>query len=162
MHKTSSGENGMTLVETMCATLIMAFGLLAMCQALVFSVMVSKSYGRDATQATAAAHDKMQELTGLQFADTTTNVSLAAPYPTNGVGLRAGGSIPPAGAVTGYVDYVNFSGVRTNQADSAYTRQWQIIDDAANIKRIIVAVTSNRSFRTGEAPSTTLVTCKTR
>ncbi len=162
MHKTSSGESGMTLVETMIATLIMAVGLLALTQALVFSVVVSKSYGRDATRATAAAHDKMQELTGLQFTDTTTNVTVAAPFPANGVGLTAGGSIPPAASVAGYVYYLDNAGTRTNQAAAACTRQWQIVNDAANIKKIIVVVTSNRSFRNGVAPSTTLVTYRTR
>ncbi len=162
MHKISSGGSGMTLVETMIAMLILAVGLLAMTQALVFSVAISKTHGRDATKATASANDKMQELTGLQFTDTTTNVTVAAPFPANGVGLTAGGSIPPAGSVTGYVDYLDFAGTRTTQAAAAYTRQWQIIDDAANIKRIVVAVTSNRSFQNGVAPSTILVTCKTR
>ena len=162
MHRISSCESGMTLVETMAATLILATGLLAMTQALVFSVVYSKAYGRDATQATAAAHDKMQELTGLQFADTTTNVTVAAPFPANGVGLSAGGGIPPASSVAGYADYLDTAGARTTQAAAAYTRQWQIVDDAANLKRIIVVVTSNKSFRKGAAPSTTLVTCKTR
>ncbi len=162
MHKISSCESGMTLVETMIALLILAFGLLAMTQALVFSVAISKTYGRDATKATASANDKMQELTSLQFTDTTTNITVTAPFPANGVGLLAGGSIPPAGTANGYVDYLDFSGTRTTQAAAAYTRQWQIIDDGANIKRIIVVVTSNRSFKNGVAPSTTLVTCKTR
>ncbi len=162
MKEAPSGESGMTLVETMCATLILAFGLLAMSQALVFSVLISKSYGRDATEATAAAHDKMQELTGLQFTDTTTNLTVAAPYPSNGVGLSAGGSIPPAAEAAGYVDYINFAGVRTAQTGAAFTRQWQIVNESANLKRIMVTVTSNRSYRNGEAPATTLVTYKTR
>ncbi|HYK90659.1 MAG TPA: prepilin-type N-terminal cleavage/methylation domain-containing protein [Acidobacteriota bacterium] len=161
MHRELPDERGMTLVETMIAVLILLAGLLAMAQVLAFSVVASKTFGRDATKATALAHDKMEELTGLQFSDTTTNVTVAAPFPSNGVGLTAGGAVPPAAAITGYADYIAANGTRTTATAALYTRQWQIINDSANLKRIIVSVTSNRSFRLGRAPSTTAVTLKT-
>ena len=162
MRRDLSDDRGMTLVEAMIAMLILLFGLLAVAQVLVFSTVASKTYGRDATKATAAAHDKMEELTGLPFADMTTNITVAPPYPANGVGLSAGGSIPPAAPAAGYCDYLDLSGVRTTAAAAAYTRQWQVIDDSATLKRIVVAVTSNKSFRYGTAPSTTAVTYKTQ
>ncbi len=155
-----SDQSGMTLVECIIALFILLIGLLAMAQVLAFSVVASKTYGRDSTKATAAAHDKMQELTGLEFTDTTTNVTVAPPFPATGVGLTAGGSIDPSSPVTGYVDYVDLSGVRTTAGAAAYTRQWQIINDSATVMRIIVVVTSNKSFQYGAAPSTTLVTYK--
>jgi Tfp pilus assembly protein PilV len=161
MHKNLPDEGGMTLVETMIATLILGVGLLAITQALTFSVVASKVYGHHAMQATAAARDKMQELTGLKFADTTANVTVAAPFPTNGVGLTAGGSILPSSSVAGYIDYIDAAGVRTTQSAAAYTRRWQILNDDTSLKRIIVVVTSNKNYRNGSAPSTTLVTYKT-
>lgn len=161
-HSDLPDESGMTLVECMIALLILLFGLLALAQVLAFSVVASKTYGRDATKATASAHDKMEELTTLKFTDTTTNVTVAPPFPANGVGLTAGGSIPPAAPVAGYVDYLDATGARTTAASAAYTRQWQIINDASNLKRIIVAVTSNKSFNYGIAPNTTVVTYKTQ
>ena len=161
MHRDLSDESGVTLVEAMIAMLILLFGLLAVAQVLVFSTVASKTYGRDATKATAAAHDKMEELAGLQFADTTTNLTVAAPFPANGVGLTAGGSIPPADPAAGYCDYLDLAGVRTTAGAAAYTRQWQIINDSTTLKRIVVSVTSNRSFNYGVAPSTTAVTYKT-
>ncbi len=162
MHRNQSDDSGMTLIETMIAMVILLFGLLSMAQILAFSVVASKTYGRDSTKATAAAHDKMEELTSLSFSDTTTNVTVASPYPANGVGLTAGGAIPPNDPAGGYSDYLNLTGARTTAEDAAYTRQWQIINDTATVKRIIVAVTSKKSFRYGIAPVTTVVTYKSQ
>ena len=133
-----------------------------MAQALAFSVVASKTYGRDSGLATASAHDKMDELIGLAFDDTTTNLTTNPPYASNGAGLTAGGSIYPADPVAGYSDTLNIAGARTTSAaDVAYTRQWQIIDESATSKKILVSVRSNKSFKYGIAPSTTLVTQKT-
>jgi Tfp pilus assembly protein PilV len=162
MNRQMNDENGMTLVESMMAILILLFGLLSMAQVLAFCVMGSKTYGRDAGKTTASAHDKMEELSGLRFADTATNVTVAPPYPANGVGLTAGGTVYPATPVAGYSDYLNTTGNRTTAASAAYVRQWQIVNESATTKRIIVSVRSSRSFRNGTAPSTTLVTKKTQ
>ncbi len=162
MHEAMENESGMTLVETMIAILVLLFGLLAGAQVLTFCVMASKTYGRDAGKATASAHDKMEELSGLQFADTSTNVTVAPPYPTGGTGLSAGGSIYPSAAVAGYSDYLDSSGSRTTSGNALYRRQWQIINESATSKKIIVTVSSVKSFRNGTAPSTTLVTQKTQ
>ncbi len=155
-----STERGFTLIEAMIAILIMLCGLLAIGQILTFCLVASKTYGRDATRATTFAHDKMEELTGLGFTDTTTNVTVAAPFTTDGVGLTQGGSVPPATPATGYSDYLDISGARTAAEGAAYTRQWQIIDDSTGLKRVIVTVTSNKTFRYGSAPATTMVTFK--
>ncbi len=161
MSRGISDESGMTLVESMIAMLVLLFGLLALAQVLAFSVVASKTYGRDATKATAYAHDKMEELTNLSFSDTTTDVTVAPPFPATGVGLTAGGSVDPSAPVSGYVDYLDMAGVRTTAGSAAFTRQWRIINESAHLMRIIVAVTSNRSFQNGTAPSTTAVTYKT-
>ena len=155
--------SGLTLVETLIALVILSAGLLSLAQVLAFSVAASKTHGRDATKATASAHDKMEELIALQFDDTSTNLTVAPPFTNDGAGLTAGGSIPPAEPVEGYVDYLDTAGNRINDANAAFTRQWQIIDDAggADMKRIIVNVTSNRSFAIGERPTTTILTEKT-
>jgi Tfp pilus assembly protein PilV len=161
MNRGLKDESGMTLVESMMAIVILLVGLLTMAQVLAFGVIASKTFGRDAGKTTASARDKMEELTGLRFSDTTTNVTVTPPYPTNGVGLTAGGSIYPSSPVAGYSDYLDMLGGRTPGTGAAYTRQWQIINDAANVKRIIVSVTSNKSFKYGTAPSTVIVTQKT-
>ena len=161
MTQETKNEAGMTLVESMMAIVILLFGLMTMAQVLAFCVMGSKTHGRDSGKATASAHDKMEELMGLQFADTTTNVTVAPPYPATGVGLTAGGSIHPSTPVTGYADYLDAAGARTTSGAALYTRQWQIVNESATSKRIMVSVRSNRSFRVGIAPLTVLVTQKT-
>ena len=163
MNRKLFDESGMTLVEALIAILILLAGLLAMAQALTFSVVASKTHGRDATKVTASANDKMQELKILEFDDITTDITVNPPYPATGTGLTAGGSVSPADPVAGYVDYLDASGARTAAGEALFTRQWQIIDDpaGAELKRIIVSVTSNRSFRMGTPPSTTIVTEKT-
>jgi Tfp pilus assembly protein PilV len=159
MRKKSSAESGFTLVETLIAILIFTAGLLSLAQVLTFTVMASKTHGQDAAKITAAAHDKMEELTNLDFTDTTTNLTVDPPYTTDGVGLTEGGSIPPTTPAAGYVDYLDASGARTTADNAVFTRQWQIIDDTTftDLKRILVNVTANRSFEVGENPSTTLV-----
>ena len=164
MRNKICSDSGFTLVESLLAVLILTAGLLSLAQVLTFTVMASKTYGQDAAKATAAARDKMEELTNLDFADTTTNVTVNPPYPSDGVGLTEGGSIPPADPQNGYVDFLDSTGARTDSANAVFTRQWQVIDDTtfADLKRIIVTVTSDRSFEVGEHPATTLVTERAR
>jgi prepilin-type N-terminal cleavage/methylation domain-containing protein len=154
-------ESGMTLVESMIAMVILLVGLLGLAQVLTLGVIASKAYGRDAGLATAAARDKMEELVGLSFDDTSTNLTTSPPFSSNGVGLTAGGSIYPADPVAGYSDQLDSSGSRTSTASAAeYVRQWRIVNDSATLKTISVSVRSAKSFRYGTAPSTTLVTHK--
>jgi prepilin-type N-terminal cleavage/methylation domain-containing protein len=153
-------ENGMTLVESMIAILILTVGLLTMAQVLAFSIMASKTHGRDAGKTTAAAQEKMEELVGLRFSDTTTDVRVSPSNLTGGTGLTAGGSVYPSDPVQGYADYIDLTGNRISDSDAAYTRQWQITNNSATLKTISVSVTSNKSFQYGTAPSTVLITQK--
>jgi prepilin-type N-terminal cleavage/methylation domain-containing protein len=121
MRKKSSAESGFTLVESLIAILILTTGLLSLAQVLTFTVMASKTYGQDAAKITAAAQDKMEELTNLDFTDTTTNLTVDPPYTTDGVGLTEGGSIPPTTPATGYVDYLDASGARTTADNAVFT-----------------------------------------
>ena len=147
-------ERGISLVETMISVVILVVALLSMAQLMAISLVMNKNGGRDATRTTVFAQDKMEELGSLVFLDTTSNVTVDPPYPSNGTGLRSGGSISPAAPVPGYVDYLDSSGARTAAANSAFTRQWQVIDESTKLKRILVSVTSNKSFRYGKIPET--------
>jgi prepilin-type N-terminal cleavage/methylation domain-containing protein len=155
------GEGGFTLVESMIAMFILLVGLLGLAQVLTFGVIASKAYGRDAGLATAAARSKMEELMGLQFTDSTTNLTTNPPFSAGGTGLTEGGSIYPATSVNGYSDQLDSAGRRTGTPTAAeYLRQWRIVDDSATLKTISVSVRSIKSFRFGVPPSTTLVTHK--
>jgi type II secretory pathway pseudopilin PulG len=163
MTKRISEESGFTLVESLIAIIVLLAGLLSMAQVLAYTVIASKTHGHDSATTTSMAQDKMEELINLRFNDKTTNLTVNAPYPTTGKGLTAGGSIPPNNPVAGYADYLNRAGQRTTVTSQiAFTRQWQITNDASGLlKTIAVNVTSNKSFDMGGPPSTTLVTLKT-
>lgn len=161
MKNCLKNESGITLIETMLAILILLVGLLGFAQLMTFSLIVGKSYGRDTGQTTAAARDKMEELIGLEFLDTITNVTVNPPYPNTGTGLTQGGSIYPDAPVSGFSDKIDFSGNRTNADDDvAYIRQWKVQNESTTLKSISVSVKSNRSFKYGLIPSTTLITYK--
>jgi Tfp pilus assembly protein PilV len=162
MQKERHNESGSTLVEVLITLLILLYGLLAMAQVLAFCTVAGKTYGRDASKSTVYARDKMEELLSLSFGDITTNTAVAPPFASNGTGLSAGGSISLNAPAAGYVDYLDISGGRTDQGASAFTRQWQIIDDTTKLKRILVVTVSNRSFKYGTTPSTAVVTYKTQ
>lgn len=145
MREAMTDERGMSLVESMLAMLILLVGLLALAQMLAFSVVASKTYGRDAGRTTLCARDRMDQLTNLSFS-----------------ALSAGGAIAPATPVEGYSDYLDGNGtVIADPTAAAYVRQWQISDETGPVKKIVVSVASRKSFRYGSAPSTILVTEKT-
>jgi type II secretory pathway pseudopilin PulG len=165
MKSIIKNESGMTLVESLMAILILLAGLLSMAQVLAFSVVASKTHGRDASRATAVARDKMEELLALEFSDTTTNVSVFPHAAAANTGLSPGyGSVYPDEPVDLYHDCLDAAGARTTNAGSvAYTRQWKIVNvpGATKLKQILVSVRSNKSFRVGTAPSTLLISQKT-
>jgi len=163
MHDHNKG--GFSLIETMIAMFIMVFALISLAQLMALAIVVNKNQGRDATKATGFAHDKMEELTGLAFTDTTTNVSVSPFSVTASTGLSAGGNLPPTAPVANYSDTLDQFGARTIvPANIAFTRQWQIANVNATLKQITVGVTSNKSFRSGNGalPVTVSVTLKTQ
>ena len=163
MHDHNKG--GFSLIETMIAMFIMVFALISLAQLMALAIVVNKNQGRDATKATGFAHDKMEELTGLAFTDTTTNVSVSPFSVTASTGLSAGGNLPPTAPVANYSDTLDQFGARTTTAAQiAFTRQWQITNVNTTLKQITVAVTSNKSFRSGNGalPVTVSVTLKTQ
>src|SRR5881296_2190769 len=109
-------EQGLTLIETMIAMLILMIALVSLAQVFGFAMVLNKNHGRDASKTTTFAHDKMEELNNLLFTttatDTSTNLTLNPPYPANGKGLTVGGSIAPAAVSQGYVDYLDQNGAR--------------------------------------------------
>lgn len=154
-------EGGVTLVETMIATFILLVGVMAMMSLLGVAVTRNWGQGDRATRTTEDAQDKMEQLEALSFADTTTNTTVYPATVAGGTGLSVGGSVPPAAAVAGYVDYVDNTGtLQTTAASASFIRQWSISMNAAgNLKTITVVCTALTSSKgvSGAAASTTLV-----
>jgi hypothetical protein len=149
----------MTLVESMIAILILLVGLLTMAHVLTFRLLRAKHMA-GCGKSTAAAQDKIEELVGLQFQDTTTDVTVspAAASRRKGPDCRRQPSL--SSNPYRYADYVTATCKPHTANNAAYTRQWQITNNSATLKTIAVSVRSNKSMQFGTAPSTVLITQK--
>jgi prepilin-type N-terminal cleavage/methylation domain-containing protein len=166
---------GFSLIEVMIAMamlLIALGGLLTM-----FSVAVGSNanQGDSATRVTEYAQDKMEQLLALSFADGTTNTTSAV-IPPVGLGRGLGGNMAAgqtagstaSGSLTsGYYDYIAGSGalLGTTAAGALYIRQWSISTSApgsVTLKVITVTVRALKTLGPGSAPTTTLVSYKSK
>ena len=134
-----SSERGVTLVETMIAVLV-AFVVMASLGAVIFSAMVAnKDQGTEVTRMTALAQEKVEQLSRLTYADTSTNTTLITDTGWS-IGLTANSatdltqlSACPTGSNVGYVDFLDNTGQPLAGACSTelatawgYQRRWQI------------------------------------
>lgn len=147
-------QRGAILLETMVAgamLLIVATGLM---NTFLVAVANNQAQGNIATRTTDFAQEKMESLLALDFNDPALGGALA--------GDSTVGSVPPEGAVDGYVDYRDADGNAATAATAAYTRQWAIsADSTATLKTITVVVTGKvPGGPFGLAPATKLVCLK--
>jgi Tfp pilus assembly protein PilV len=171
-------ERGFSVLEAMIASFIMLVGIGGLMALFVVAAAKNSGQGDQATRTTEYAQDKMEQLLALSYTDTSSTTVGSTTVPSGGVGLTDGGSVPPATAVAGYVDYIIPSstsapdGISATAAGALYTRQWSILTDTAvvngtarNVKTITVVVKANFSADVGTslaslAPSTTLIAVK--
>ena len=137
MHSVPEGrprESGISLIETMIATVLIMVGLMAVLGLFAASMAHNQAHGDLASRATTYGQTKMEELLALQFADATTNTTVW-PYTTTGTGntglcgnLAANatcGGLNPASPLAGYVDYLDYQGTpiaATDVVNQFYTR----------------------------------------
>ena len=165
-------ERGATLIETMCAIVILTIGSLGVIGLLSIAVTQNWNQGDRATRVTEYAQDKMEQLLALNFSDGTSNTATYPTQSTGGAGLgglMAGsttvGGVASGSVVSGYVDYIDSSGnLETNSTGALYVRQWSVTTNAAaNLKTITVVVRALISSTNGvPAPATTLVSMKSQ
>jgi hypothetical protein len=154
-------ERGVTLVETVMAIFICLVTFAGLGAAIFAALIQNKNQGAEITVATTLARDKMEQLLGLSFADTTTNVT-GITGGGWGTGLTAGGTLtqvtacPTSGPAVGYTDFMDtfgnqITGACPTVANFTYVRQWTITDTVASaagpprvfgLKRISVVVYS--------------------
>jgi len=148
------GGHGFSLIETMIALAILLIVVGALFSPFLIAIAQNESQGNVATRATELTQDKMEQLLALVFNDAGLGGTMAASTTV--------GSVPPAAAVTSYVEYLDQTGATTTQAARSYTRQWSITTDStATLKTITVVVTARNAVSDiGIAPSTTLVCYK--
>ena len=170
-----SSESGISLVETMIATVLIAVGLMAVLGLFAASMAHNQAHGDLASRATTYGQTKMEALLALQFTDASTNTTVW-PYATNGTGVctlltnASCGGLNPAAPVTGFVDYLDYQGMPTTATAAVngdlvwrYMRQWMIQADAStNLKTITVRTTARRTVGSVAAPFVVLVGFKSR
>jgi len=174
-----AGEQGISLVETMIATLITIVGLSSVLGLFAVGMLHSQTQGDVASRVTTSCQAKIEELSALAFNDATTDTTVWPPAATGtGTGLCGNlaansnrGSVDPAAPLAGYVDYLDFQGTRVaadavdanGQLRQSFMRQWRIETGATiNLKTIIVRTTATRTLSRAIAPFTVLSTQKSR
>jgi prepilin-type N-terminal cleavage/methylation domain-containing protein len=123
-------EAGFSLLEVLVAAAIMAGTLATLGQLFAISVANNRAAGAS-SHATVLAAQKLEQLRGLTWGDTSTDTASAVESPAGGTGL----SVSPAGSlatnVNGYVDYIDRFGVSLGGGTSipprtVYIRRWSI------------------------------------
>lgn len=176
LMKRIRGQRGATLIETLIAIAILLITVAGLLGLFSFMFNQNESQGDLASRTCEYAQDKMEQLLNLSFNDGTTDTTVYPANPTGCTGTgtdvcglggtmaasSTAGSIPPATAVSKYVDYLDANGNLLTSYDGAfYTRQWSITTDSTgNLKTITVVATSFVTIGRGLAPSTKLVCIK--
>lgn len=167
--KAVNDDRGVTLVETVMAIFIALVAIAGLGGAIFTALVQNKNQGAEITVATTLARDKMEQLLGLSFADTTTNVTGISGTGWS-TGLSAGGTLtqmtgcPPSDpTAVGRMDFLNSTGNQITGSCAAvtnfsYVRQWAITNDVASqttptrvfgLKRITVVVYSAQAAGAG-------------
>jgi prepilin-type N-terminal cleavage/methylation domain-containing protein len=105
----ASNHSGMTLLETMIALTILVITTTGILTMGMVASGTTENQGHLAARTSEYAQDKVEQLIGLAWSDSTSDTTLI-PMGTAGTGLAAGGSSDPTAPVTGYVDYLDSSG----------------------------------------------------
>jgi prepilin-type N-terminal cleavage/methylation domain-containing protein len=180
-------QSGMSLLETMIALAILLIASVGLLSMGMIATSTTENQGHLLARTAEYAQDKMEQLMGLAFCDSTTDTTA---YPlalsTGGTGVMAkstqcsGGlalnasygssdpSAPVATPGTGFVDYLDNSGQPSSStANWFYVRVWKIeaLSDAGgnyNLKRISVTtkVRAQVGAPQGALPQSTLVSLK--
>jgi type II secretory pathway pseudopilin PulG len=174
---TRSSERGMSLIESMIATVVIMVGLTAVLGLFTVGMAHNQAHGNLASRATTFGQAKMEDLLNIPFGNASTNTAVFPPTPTGGNGLcnllatQSCGSVDPAAALNnGYSDYLDYDGttVTSTQMCGAqlcwfYRRQWFIqADTTGNLKTITVRTTAKRTAGSAAPPFTVLMSVKSR
>ena len=129
--RTKQLQSGLTLIETMIALVVLLIAAAGILAATTVAIPTTENQGHLSARATEYAQDKMEQLLNLKFCDATSDTTQFPTVNAGGTGLTIGGSIPPAAAVNGYVDYLDVNGNLLGggaapPANWYFRRQWQV------------------------------------
>ncbi len=161
--KSTNGERGFSLAETLVATALLATALVGTAQMFALSTRYNLS-SRTTTHATVLAQEKMEQLRalswgidelGLPVSDFTTNLQNDPPG-DDGIGLTPSPLMSLASNTVGYVDFLDPHGVNlVNDGVSVpdgtlYIRRWAVEPLPTNPNNTLVLQVF--AFRIGARP----------
>jgi len=152
-------------------------GLMAMAG---IAISTTENQGHLGARTTEYAQDKMEQLLGLQYNDSTSDTRVFPAPGSGGTGLAPGGSYDVDNPTASYVDYLDGSGNLCGSAGAAcaapsgntppsgwfYKRVWKVDDSTTdgtmptNLKRITVATATSRGFGGGTRATSYLTVLK--
>jgi len=160
----------MSLLETLIALTVLLIASAGIMGIALVATSTTENQGHLAARTTEYAQDKMEQLMGLAYGDSTADTTVFPAANTGGTGLSLGGSSDPNAPVAGYADYLDISGNPlaspggTAPTGWFYKRVWQISTPTGttNLKQITVTVTVQSDIGSlGALPQSTVVSLKT-
>jgi len=160
-----SSERGTTLIETMIALTVLLIAMSGLMTLAGMSSRTTENHGHLAARTAEDAQDKMEQLLGLTYGDSTSDTTVFPAKNTGGSGLTVGGGLNTAAPVLAYVDWLaadgSLLGGGTAPPDTwFYERVWQITAFSPTVKLITVTVTTRWAFGKTNLPTSTVTAFK--
>jgi hypothetical protein len=166
MMATRTGEQGISLIETLAATALILVAIAGLGSMGVVGMTSTENDGHLAARCTEYAQDKMEQLLVLAWGDTDSDTRVFPATQTGGTGLDIGGSADSNAPVDGYVDYLDKDGNLLASgsgapADWFYVRVWSVTSPSVNLKQVTVTATVQSTLGRHQPPSSTVTSLKT-
>ncbi len=159
-------DRGTTIIETAIAVGIMSIVLLGLAGMAAMATSLTENQGHLNARTTEYAQDKMEQLLGLAYGDSTSNTAVFPAPITGGTGLTIGGSSDPSSVVAGYVDWLDANGNLLASAGVTapsgwyYERVWQVQSAGTNLKQVTVTTAVRYSVARAQLPQSTVTAIK--
>ena len=160
-----TSERGTTLIETMIALTVLLIAMSGLLSLAGMSSRTTENNGHLAARTAEDAQDKMEQLLGLTYGDTTSDTAVFPATNAGGTGMSVGGSVNLAAPSAGYVDWLAadgslLGGGTAPPADWFYERAWQITAFSPTVKLITITVTTRWAFGKANLPTSTVAAFK--
>jgi hypothetical protein len=165
-HAQPPADAGFSLIETMGALTLLLIVLSGLIGMDAVATRMTENYGHLSARTAEYAQDKMEQLLGLAYGDTTSDTTVFPATTSGGTGLAVGGSTDTSSPTTGYVDYLDANGNLVTGTGGAapstwyYKRVWQVSSPSTNLKQVTVKVITSLGYAGNAAVSSTVAALK--
>jgi hypothetical protein len=164
--KVITSERGSTLIETAIASAVLLVAIIGLLSMAALATMYTENHGHLEARTAEYAQDKMEQLLGLAYTDTTTDTTFFPAANGGGTGLAVGGGLSTTAPINGYVDWLAQDGTLLHggtapPANWFYQRVWQITTPSATLKQITVLTTVRNTLGKEMAPRSMVAVIKT-